>query len=180
MVEVLWVALWWLLLKGRNAAMTSNVTQAEKASLLESLAARGWPAREVDALIQFESGWNTRARNRTSNAVGLIQFMPTTLKQLGFHPELAPEARADAMQRLPAAEQFPWVLRYFNGSGKKWRVPGDSYLVVAAPAYVGAPDTQVIYQVGTKAWLQNPAWRNGPTGPVTAGSIRRIILQRIV
>lgn len=177
MVELLWVALWWLLLKAQR--MSSNVSPESKRRILAALAALGWPEREVDALIQFESGWNSAAKNVMSNASGLIQFMPATLKSLGFHPELEATARAKAMQALSADEQLPWIVRYFQQMGKQWKVPGDAYLVVAAPAYVGAPDHTVIYAIGSRAWVQNPAWRDGPTGPVTAGSIRRIILNRL-
>lgn len=36
---------------------------------------------ELAALIQFESGWNPRARNATSNASGLIQWLPSTIER---------------------------------------------------------------------------------------------------
>lgn len=38
---------------------------------------------DLDALIQLESGWNPSAYNK-SGAVGLIQFMPQTLKDFGL------------------------------------------------------------------------------------------------
>jgi len=179
MIELMWVALWWLLLKGKHQMTGSNVSSAEKTLLLDTLEKLGWPRKEVDALIQFESGWNSRAMNPTSKAAGLIQFMPSTLKRLGFKADLPPEARAAAMRDLVPSEQLSWVVKYFTSSGTKWKYPGDAYLVVAAPAYVGAPDAQTIYPIGSKAWVQNPAWRDGPTGPITAGSIRRIILKRL-
>jgi soluble lytic murein transglycosylase-like protein len=36
-------------------------------------------------VMTLESGLNPAAHNKNGNAVGLIQFMPNTLKSLGYH-----------------------------------------------------------------------------------------------
>jgi hypothetical protein len=39
---------------------------------------------KLSALIDFESQWNPKAVNKITGAIGLIQFMPKTLKSMGF------------------------------------------------------------------------------------------------
>lgn len=151
----------------------------ERRPLLDALERAGWPADEVSAVIQVESGWRPDARNPISDASGLIQFMPSTLAKLGFEPNAATGAeRARRMRALSILEQTPWVVRYFAAM-PAWRVRGDTYLAVAAPSAIGAPDAHVVYDVGTKAWEQNPGLRVSPNGPITAGSIRAVILKRM-
>lgn len=167
-------------LGGTAAVTTLAVARPEERQyLLDQLAKLGWPAKEVNAVINFESGWRPGIINRISQAVGLIQFMPFTLKTIGFGATMNAAERVAAMARLSAREQVPWVVKFFQSTGKRWRLPGDTYLAVAAPGFVGARDEVVIYPVGSKAWQQNPAWRSDADGPITAGSIRRIILRKV-
>lgn len=133
---------------------------------------RGWPAAELDAVIALESGWDPRARNPVSDASGLIQFMPATLRRLGWN------AGPAAFRNLSIEEQAPWVGRYLDLVGNRWRYPGDTYLAIFAPAYVGAPEQQILFQRGTAAWVQNPGLR-GPDGEIRAGYVRSVALQRM-
>lgn len=148
------------------------VTDRERAIVLAAGAASGWPARELDAAIAIESGWNPAALNPKSKAAGLIQFMPFVLAAMGWSG--SPEDFA----KLSAEQQAPFVGKHFAGIGKKWRIAGDTYLAIAAPAFVGAPSSTVVYAKGSKAWDQNPLWR-GPDGEITAGSIRQLLLERM-
>lgn len=55
-----------------------------------------------------ESGCSARAHNPGGNAVGLVQFMPQTLANLGWH------AGWEAFAALPAEDQVPYVEAYFR------------------------------------------------------------------
>lgn len=167
----------WDMLSGRgvpNAAPVLSLapaTTAERDRVLDAVAQFGWPRVELNRVITRESGWVPSALNPASNAVGLVQFLPSTLKTLGFRADTNPETRALLFRRLSAAEQTPWIVKMFRGL-PRWKLPGDTYLALAAPAFVGAPDATVIYDVGTAAWRLNPSLREPEGGPITARSIR--------
>ena len=154
----------------------SVVTPEQKARVIGSIALLGWPKDEINKMIRIESGWKTTALNPVSYASGLTQLMPFWLTNQKFRPDLSTgKDRAFAFSQLSADDQLPWILHFFQLIGKTWQLPGDTYIAVAAPAYIGAPDDQIIYQVGSPAWKQNPAWHDG-INPVTAGSLRKFFL----
>lgn len=160
--------------------LRSNVSAEDRAAIIAAIAAHGWPEAEVNAVIRTESGWRTDARNALTNASGLIQLMPAWFARHRFRDDLKTGTeRAAEFRKLSAREQLPWILQYFHEVGRRWRIPGDTYMAVAAPAHVGDPDEKVIWAVGSKAWQQNPAWRESAHGPITAGSIRRVILRKL-
>lgn len=151
----------------------ASVSESERAVVLAEGTRRGWPAEELDAAIAIESAWNPGAMHPVTRAGGLIGFMPFVLRQLGW------KESPEAFFRLSAREQAPWVGRYFDLTGTRWRVPGDTYLALAAPRYVGAPDATTVYPRGSKAWQLNPGWRDALTGEITAGSIRRVLFRKM-
>jgi len=65
-------------------------------------------------LINFESGFNTKAINRSSNATGLIQFMPSTARSLG--------TSVSELYSMSFAEQMQYVKKYIYNNYKqlKW------------------------------------------------------------
>lgn len=71
-------------------------------------------------LIQFESGWNPLAENKTTGARGLIQFMPSTAAAMGFSGTTSKSAgRPTAADKLVSvaptiAEQMEYVIRYLT------------------------------------------------------------------
>ena len=67
--------------------------------ILNSVADRlGIDPKMLWALIQFESGWNPRAKNPFSTAKGLIQFIDSTAVGLGFR------SSQDLIDKLPTAD----------------------------------------------------------------------------
>jgi hypothetical protein len=149
-----------------------KVTEAERATVLAEFTRRGWPELEALHAVQIESGWDPAAHHPVTKAGGLIGFMPFIMKRLGW------PAGPEAFWRLSAAAQAPYVGKYLDLTGKRWRVPGDTYVALAAPAHVGEPDHVIVYPRGTKAWELNPGWR-GPGGEITVGSIRQTLLRRM-
>lgn len=147
-------------------------TPEEQRSIVLSLQSLGWPPGEVVKVIARESGWRASAINPTTQAVGLIQFMPATLVKLGFMPQADKRARAVAFAELGPTGQQPFIVAYFRAMPHRWRVPGDTYMALFAPSKLPAPDGAVLYAVGSKGWEQNPSLRSAGNGPITAGSVR--------
>lgn len=94
--------------------------------------------------------------------VGLIQFMPTTAKGLGT-------TSAD-LKRMSAVEQLEYVERFFKQNGHKIRpgVPGDYYMAVFMPAFIGAPEDMVLGRKGDSTQIPgvgltyDSVYRNNP------------------
>lgn len=147
-----------------RARKARYATREEREEIVRAIAELGWPADEVDDAIWVESGWSASAMHPRTRAAGLIQIMPWRLRQWGLTPE-----QFAAMEPL---EQLPYLLRWWRGIRGEWRVPGDTYVALAASSHVGAPDDRVIYGATSAEARENPAWRAYPGGPVTAGSIR--------
>ena len=121
---------------------------------------------ELAWVIEVESNWNPAARNEKSDASGLIQFTTETAKGLG--------TTTAELRGMSRQQQAPYVQAYFDKVNKIAIEPGDVYLMVAAPGFVGKRDFEVVYPVGSKAWEQNPGWRTANDGPVTVGKIRAV------
>lgn len=156
-----------------------RVAPEERRAIVDALAELGWPTQEMLAVINIESGWRAGALNPSSFAAGLIQLTPANLARLGFRGDLPRRERGIAFAQLSALEQLPFILAFFKGLPGKWRLPGDSYVAVAASGYIGAPDDRVIYPQGSAAWNLNPGWRPADGGDITAGSIRALLLRRM-
>jgi len=68
-----------------NKQKTSPLLTVFEMTALTDLAKKiGTSTDSLYKLINFESGWNPAARNKISGARGLIQFMPSTARWLGF------------------------------------------------------------------------------------------------
>lgn len=101
------------------------------------------------SVMYSESGASTRALNDNPktkpvddryNAVGLIQFMPATLKLLGFGTGLGPRERAEAFRGLTVAEQLHFVRRYYTPHRGKLGTRVAWYLATFLPAYLSHAD----------------------------------------
>jgi hypothetical protein len=65
-----------------------KLTDSERAALIETAETVGANPDSLYRLIQFESAWNPQAKNPTSSARGLIQFIDSTAADLGFTDSL--------------------------------------------------------------------------------------------
>lgn len=150
----------------------------ERELVLAEFEKRGWPRDEANAMVSVESGWDPSARN-VQGFSGLIGFAPW----LGPGPSSRFKNKwglSKPIWEMSAAEQAPLIGRYLDEFvHRRWRFPGDTYMTGAAPSFVGAPDSQVVYPKGTKAWEQNPGWRPADGGDITAGSIRAAVLRKM-
>lgn len=69
----------------------------------------GCDATDLAAVMAFESGFDPRARNKSSGATGLMQWMPSTASGYGL--------TVDQIAQMSAVQQLELVKRYFAG----WR-----------------------------------------------------------
>lgn len=139
--------------------------------LSELADAHGWNVNAIAAVIKLESGGNPAAVNPSSNATGLIQFMPATAKSLG--------TTVEALRTMSALEQLDFVERYFVDAlaGRVPSDPGDYYVAVFMPAYLGRPDDEVIARKGSAVYDQNSGLDQGKNGELTVGDVRTVLRQ---
>lgn len=166
------VVLWLVRRATHTDAAEVPLAQVRK-DLFEVFAARGWPQAEVDRVIRIESGWRPGAVNSETHAVGLTQFLPSYLPRLGFL------AGWQTYARLSAAEQIPYIKRWLARSPRGSGIPGDTYVLFAAPKFVGMPGDTIAYPVNSPGWKANPLWREPGDGPVTVAALRKVLLSRM-
>ena len=102
----------------------------EDTALRSVAAALGVPRDSLYNLIYFESHFDPRARNATTGARGLIQFMPATARAMGF-------ASADALvAEYPdvISQLYGPVLRYLRDRAPFSGSDQDLYMSVFYPA----------------------------------------------
>lgn len=112
----------------------------------------GVQENDLAVVIQAESRFNPRAVNPTSNATGLIQFMPDTARGLG--------TSVDALKNMSATEQLTYVEKYFSPYKGKLHSVHDLYLATFYPYALQKDDT---YHFGSEkgdAYAQKVASQN--------------------
>ena len=143
------------------------------------------------SVMSAESGIDPAAENKFSPfkdgfATGLIQFIPSTARALG--------TTTQALKGMSAVEQLQYVERFFAQNGGKIRrdVPGDYYMAVFMPAFVGAPEDMVLGRKDDPAKVpganltyasiykaNGPAFDKGGRGFFTVGDVWASTLSRI-
>lgn len=111
------------------------------------------------AVISYESGWDPAAKNKTSSASGLIQFMADTAAGLG--------TTTAALRSMSIAQQLPYVERYFKPYIGRMNSLASVYAAVFGPGKGGsnvvAPDSTVIYRSPSIEYVQNAGLDKNPT-----------------
>jgi hypothetical protein len=113
-----------------------------------------WPAHFASwlmACIAFETGetFSPSIKNAAgSGATGLIQFMPKTARGLGTSDV--------KLERMTAVEQLDYVEAYFKPYARRIRTLSDMYMAILAPAHIGKPDDEVLYNTGLAYKLNAP------------------------
>jgi hypothetical protein len=123
---------------------------------------------DLMACMAFETGETFRPDQRNaagSGAVGLIQFMPQTAAALGTSTQ--------ALARLTAEQQLPYVEKYFRRWAGRLKNLGDVYMAILWPAAVGKPDTYVLFdrndQDHPARYVQNIGLDYNKDGKITRG-----------
>lgn len=129
-------------------------------------AAQGAPfdANNLMACIAWESGetFSSSVKNMAgSGATGLIQFMPSTAKDLG--------TTTSRLAQMTAEDQLNFVYKYFVKIIKA-RGPvvslEDTYMAILLPSAVGKPNSHPLFTGGV-AYRQNAGLDSNKDGKVT-------------
>lgn len=118
--------------------------------------------KDLIGLMNSESGLNPRARNKRSRATGLIQFMPSTARELG--------TTVDELQNMSAIDQLDYVEKYLANAkrirfGSKEKLDaGELYALTYLPARA---NRSVLAQRGEKYYSWNKGLDLNNDGKIT-------------
>lgn len=126
---------------------------------------------DLFALMYFESRLKSNAQNSSTKATGLIQFMPSTIKNF-LHPQTNKRTTIQDLKKMPNYKQLNWVYSYLKDA-KNWALKGNNidrnaeiYMLVFLPSLIQKPmDTKIKNMqtsgdpdFGEKVIEQNPAF----------------------
>ncbi len=121
----------------------------------------------LESVIDAESGGKPDAVNEETGASGIIQWLPSTARDLG--------TTVEAIRAMTAEEQMPLVEQYLQPYAKKIASLEDAHLAVFFPAALGRDNSYVLFREGSEAYAKNHLLDRGKKGHVTRGDL----LQRI-
>lgn len=112
--------------------------------------------RDLIAVMRFETGgtFDPAEKNRAgSGATGLIQFMPSTAKDLTGAD--SKEAAIKIMESMSPVQQLDYVQKYLAPFKGKLNSLEDVYMAILYPKAVGKDPDFALFERGTKAYWQN-------------------------
>ena len=126
---------------------------------------------DLKLIINSESGFNSKAVNKQSNAVGIIQFMPDTLEYLGYD--------FNQVYNMTFEQQLDLAKKYYKifipkGTDNVY----DLYLATFYPYAIGKPDSfvlgsEVSKDRANKIGMQNKGINKGYN--ISVGDFKRFI-----
>lgn len=121
----------------------------------------------IAAVMKVETGgtYSPSIRNPDTGATGLIQFMPRTAEAMG--------TSTSELARMSNVQQLEYVKRFFRPYLSRIRpdVPGDYYLAVFMPAYIGRDPGTVLFSAGDTGYAQNAGLDRNGDGLITVGDV---------
>lgn len=138
------------------------LTQSQRLALNDLRDELGWTSSQLDYLIAcmaFESNLNPQAVNKTSKAVGLIQFMPSICKAYG--------TTSEKMLSLTFEQQLPYVAKHFQPYKRRVQTLSDMYMAILMPKYIGYDENSRIFKAPSIQYEQNKALDKDNNGYVT-------------
>jgi hypothetical protein len=121
------------------------------------------------AVMLSESDVNPAAQNPHGKATGLIQFMPATLRGLGW------TAGPDEFRKLTADEQLPYVERYYRPHTGRLTSSGRLYQATFMPATLKNSDESTVLAGAngprTQAYTQNKGLDINKDGVITVSDL---------
>jgi hypothetical protein len=144
-------------------AFGATVGSSFKARVLKLCGNIGCDPSFLMAAMAFETGekFTADVENPSTGATGLIQFLPSTAKQLG--------TSTAALAEMTAVDQLDWVERYFKPYKGKLKSLSDVYMAILWPKAVGKAEASVIFEAPSKAYKQNKGLDANHDGAVTKG-----------
>ena len=147
--------------------LPSSFRDAFTAKVRGIAAATGMAAEWLMGVMWQESRLRPDARNKTTNATGLIQFMPATALALG--------TTVDALAAMDAVTQLDWVRKYYAPYAGKLHSFADAYFAVFFPAAIGKLDNWTLSSAklpaGTIA-AQNTLYDLNRDGQLTVAEVK--------
>lgn len=126
------------------------------------------------ATMMLESSLNPQAVNPTTQATGLIQFMPGTAAALG--------TSVQQLYAMDGLEQLDYVYAYLKPYADHMESLADVYFAVFFPAAIGKPDDWVLQTARLSAQLiarQNSGYDLNRDGVLTVAEVRTAIYRRL-
>ncbi len=118
----------------------------------------------LGAVFQFEGNFDPAIKNKAgSGATGLIQFMPSTARNLGTTTE--------ALAKMTFQQQLKYVEKYFEPWRGRLHSLEDTYLAVFYPAAIGKANDAIIASEGSAVYEQNAGFDHDEKGYITKSDI---------
>jgi LysM repeat protein len=143
----------------------SRVSDEFEAKTREVARRLGMDPDHLMTIMHYETGGSFRPsiRNPYSQAVGLIQFLPSTARLLG--------TSAEELETMSAVDQLDWVEAYLTPFRGRLGSIEDAYMAVLYPAAVGCQADYVLFRRGSSAYDRNPGLDRDDDGLVTRGEV---------
>lgn len=149
------------------AGLRQNTSSAFRSALVDTSLSLGLNPSYLAACMAVETGrsFSPSIQNPFTQATGLIQFMPATARAMG--------TTIDALKNMDAVAQLAYVARFFRPYLSRIRpnVPGDYYLAVFMPAYIGRDPSTVLFSAGEVGYTQNAGLDRNGDGVITVGDV---------
>lgn len=148
------------------------LTPEERAALLAVAREVGCDPSHLAAVIAFESRWNPAAVNASYGATGLIQFLPSTARNLG--------TTVEDLAGMTRVEQLAYVLAYLRPYAGRIGTLSDLYMAVLRPTAIGKPDDfALITTEEGKAYTANKGLDLDANGQITKAEATAIVARRL-
>ncbi len=154
-------------MKVLDIAGLRQTSSAFQSALAEMALSIGLDPSYIAAVMKVETGgtFSPSIQNPFTSATGLIQFMPATARAMG--------TSVDELKRMSAVGQLEYVKRFFRPYLPRIRphVPGDYYLAVFMPAYIGRDPDTILFSSGETGYAQNAGLDRNGDGFITVGDV---------
>ncbi|HLW67911.1 MAG TPA: hypothetical protein VKS79_21520 [Gemmataceae bacterium] len=136
-------------------------------------------ANYLMAAMAFETGetFSPSIQNPQSSAIGLIQFLPQTAKNLG--------TSIGALSAMPAVEQLDYVELYLAPYAGRLNSLQDVYMAILYPAAIGASSDYVLFDANSadphirKAYRQNSGLDSNGDGLITVAEATQLVSREL-
>ena len=131
--------------------------------------------KDLLAVMNSESGLNSKAVNKKGGATGLIQFMPATAKALG--------TTTDALRNMSPEQQLDYVEKFYSMQRKNFvksnrkLSAGDLYTLTFMPAYV---NKEVLTTKGSTYYNANKGLDTNGDGQITKSELAQRVARKQV
>ena len=125
-------------------------------------------------VFMYESGLDHTAVNKTTNATGLIQFMPATATALN--------TTVEKLKAMTNVAQLDYVYLYLKNYAGKINSYIDLYFSVFFPAAMNKADDWVFQTSNlsaSKIATQNPVFDLNKDGKLTVAEVREAMLKKV-